>query len=529
MPRLPTYTAKIDGGAISGGRRATAEDFGAVDLTGPAHAVQKAAAGFLQAKEEDERRSYLVGQAQIKADYSKRLQEAVVSGEPLEKINESMNAELSKLTEGMQTKAGRATADYGIANTNEQFQAKANHIEVQKAQLKAKVDVRRISAETQRQVLEDPTSLPVAVQDMTDYLTTYKGNKHLSPEWLDNAIDVETRKLNLVAAEQNARLLPEETIRAVREGKYNLDGDQSLQVVARAEATIRGRRVDDSYVRAEADRVKKDKDETATDSYFKEIMTGKFSMQKALDDPDLTPRSREHLALMAESRAKALVNGEGATNKAVKRELFLDITAPDGDQRKIYNADKIFAATDKGDINPTDAAWLMGIVANQKDENNRSFGQRLNGRMQVVASSMRSSPIYQAQPELAAAIQLQMVAEVEQKAAELRNEKKSPAALLDPDSKDYYFTPNRMKQIADDVQKQKSDLAPATKPGEVVVIDGTQWTFKGGDPSNRQNWQAVTLPDTRDEDFTAWMQATGGALKPGQNQQQAIAEWKGKR
>ena len=88
MPTLPfaRYTAKPDGGTISGGRRATGEDFGAVDLTGAMHSIQKTAVDYRAQVEEDESRSVLVQQAELRAKYAKRLDEAATNGEDLTKI-----------------------------------------------------------------------------------------------------------------------------------------------------------------------------------------------------------------------------------------------------------------------------------------------------------------------------------------------------------------------------------------------------------------------------------------------------------
>lgn len=485
MPRLPTYTAKLEDGGVSGGRRATAEDAGAVDLTGAVRAVQNTAAGFLDTREEDETRKVLVKQAEIRAKYAKRLDEAVTSGEDVAKIRQELDNDLASVSEGLETRKGADSAALHAANTGAIFDNQANQIAVTRATLEARVAGGQFLNSTGAIIASNPLYLPQAERDVDAFVATL--SKVPPEKRAAMAADLK-QNMNVAAAMAQARLDPEGTMNAVKGGAFNMTPEQRAQVVSQAEATIRAKRVDENFKRAEEDRAKQDRSEAATDGYFKQIMRGGFSMQKVLEDPNLTPRAREHLALMAESRAKALANGDGKSDPAVKRELFLDITAPDGDPRKVYNADKIFQAAAGGRINTSDAAWLMGVVANQRDENNRGFGQRLNGRVQTVAAAMRSSPQYQAQPELAAAIQNEMITQVEKRAAEMRKENKSPDGLLDSTSKDYFFKPELIKTLADDVRRQQSLLSPAYQPGQTVVRDGATWVFKGGDPSRKESW-----------------------------------------
>jgi hypothetical protein len=77
-----------------------------------------------------------------------------------------------------------------------------------------------------------------------------------------------------------------------------------------------------------------------------------------------------------------------------------------------------------------------------------------------VSAAMRSDPRYANQPELSAAIQIEMVTRAEREAGRLRKEGKSPDALLDPESKDYLFKPGFIKATAEDVQRQADAARP---------------------------------------------------------------------
>lgn len=545
MPRLPTFTANVQPGQVSGGRRAGPEDTGVVDLAPVARSLQQAGEQVLAGREEDESRKVLVKQAEIRAKYSKRLDEATTSGEDVDKIRQELDNDLSTVTEGLQTRKGVETAQLHSANTGAVFDSQANQIKVTRAAIEARVEGGKFLNSTGALVSSNPTYLPQAEQDVDAFVATLA---RLPPEKrAEIAADLK-QNLNVTAAMANARLDPEATKRAVEGGAYNITPQQRQQVVNQADAEIRTRRVEENYKRAEEERQRREADDAARDRYFKDIMEGRGSRRALLDDPNLRPQTREHLVMFMEQRAKSLAGQERQSDPTVKRDLWLAIHAPDGDPRKIYNADKIFEAVQAGRLNPTDANQLNALVANQKDENNRSFGQRLQGRMQNIVGAMRSNPMYIAQPELASAVQNQMIADVERRAADLRKAGQSPDALLDPGSKDYFFTPNRLKQVEDDVRRQ----ADATNPNvpRVTAPDDPQLrNLPDGAPFfDPQGIRRTMTPALRkalgeaspvgptpgrpaerrptNEEYQLWIQETGGRLKPGQTQQQAIEEWK---
>ena len=484
MPKLPTFTASSGQGVVSGGRRATAEDMGAVDLSASVHAVQRAGEGFIQAKEDDESRKVLVSQAEIRAKYAKRLDDAVISGEDTDKIKEELNNDLSTVSEGLVTRKGADTAALHAANTGAIFDNQASQIQVTRAVVQAKVDGAKFINGLANQVSRDPSSLKSNEESVNAFvatLTRIPAEKRVAfaTEWRQD--------LNVAAALAMARVDPEGAKKAVQEGQFDLTVPQREHIINRADETTRAIRTDKMYERQEADYQKREKDLEARDEYFKQIMRGGFSMQKALDDPRLSPQSREHLALMQEARGKAFAGQERKSDQKVKRDLWLRINAPDGTPGKIYTTDAIFEAVKaqsegKPGLSTADADQLNGMVANQKDENNRGFSTRLNGRMQLVVGAMRSSPEYSNQPELAAAVQIEMMTQVEKKAQELRKAGKSPDDLLNPESKDYFFKPNVIKTLASDVKaQQKAQLPKVVSPEDYAALPvGAQYVDSNG-------------------------------------------------
>ena len=281
MPRLPTFTANIQPGAIAGGRRAGPEDM-AADITPVGRALQQGGEQVLSVVEEDESRKILVRQAEIRAKYAKRLDEATTNGEDVDKIRQELDNDLATATEGLQTKKGYETARLHTANTGAVFDNQANQIKVTRATLEARVEGGKFLNSTGALVSSNPTYLPQAEQDVDAFVATLT---RISPEKRAEIADSLKQNLNVTAAMANARLDPQATIQAVKGGAYNMDPQQRQQVVNQAEAEIRARRVEENYQRAEQERLRREADDNARDRYFKDIMEGRGSRRAILDDP----------------------------------------------------------------------------------------------------------------------------------------------------------------------------------------------------------------------------------------------------
>ncbi len=105
---------------------------------------------------------------------------------------------------------------------------------------------------------------------------------------------------------------------------------------------------------------------------------------------------------------------------------------------------------------------------------------------------MRNDVVLKNTPGLLETVPLAVIADVTKKSEQMRKEGKSPDGLLDPDSKDYYFTPGRLKQTADALRQQARSDAP--KAGATIMKDGKHYEFKGGNPGDQKNWTEVSAP-----------------------------------
>lgn len=524
MPLLPL--AKVGDLPISGGRRATADDFVPSGGAEIGHTARTVVAGYVNDLQEQESRTALVESSEIRAKYARALDDAALSGDDVALLKEKMSAELSKVGEQFQTRKGVENLRIYTANSDIMFDEQANKINVQRAAATARLEGSKFLNSAAAIMRSNPAYLPEAERNAEAFGETLKG---VRPEQRAEIISGLKKELNMAAALASARIDPEGTLKRIQAGEWDLTPEHRQTAESFADTTIRARRTEDAYVRAEEERRKHEVDGEQRDVHFAGIRNGTATERSIMDDAGLLPATREHLIGVMALRAKE-TRGEGkASDPAVKRDLWLRIHAPDNDPRRILNGDAIFAAVQAGTLNTTDADQLNTLVANQKDDNNRTFGQRLAGRVNMVVAAMRSSPEYQAQPELAASIQLEIASRVEKSAADLRKAGTPPETLLDPESKDYFFKPGTIKAIADDVKRQKAEsMPPLPQPKtqeEYNALDvGVTYIDTDGKTKVKKAGKSVEPLS----DYQAWIQATGGKLLPGQTQEQAIKEWKGR-
>jgi len=473
MPRLPTRSADIQPGAISGGRRAGPEDTGVVDLQPAVRAVQGAAEGVLQGREEDESRKVLVQQAEIRAKYAKRLDEAATSGEELGKIREELDADLSKVSESLQTRKGLETAQMHAANTGAVFDNQANNIAVTRATLEARVEGAKFLNSTGAIVGSNPSYLPQAEQDVDAFVATLS---RVPPEKRAAIAADLKNNLNVAAAMRQAQIDPDGTIAAVKGGQYNLDPTQRLQIEREAEREKRAQEADRERVKLEARREEAEKVDLARGEMLDGIIKGKVRWADIRDNPAFAgpqgANAKKELFLMMEARNKEMAGGEKRSNPVVEKNLWMAIHAPQGDPRKIYNATPIFEAVQRGDINTNTANQLNAMVANQKDENNQRISSHLNGLMSIVGRSLSQDPRYIGQPGIVAEIQMDYQDRVTKRVTALRDAKKDPMEAFNPASKDFVgsreFIQGSIDRVKGNTQRPVQDIA-STPIGQTFV------------------------------------------------------------
>lgn len=488
MPVLKTFTSPVSQAGITGGRRADGSDLTPAlgDISGP---VNKAVKTYADYTEENESRQALIRSSEIRAQYARKLDEAQLSGSDLGKLKEEMTNDLAKVGEGFQTRRGVESLALYTANTELMFDEQANRIAVHRASSQAKLDGAKFLNSESSVIQSNPTYLAVAEQNADAFGATLKG---IPPEMRNELVDRLKKEMNASAAIGSARLDPEGTKRRLEGGEWNLTPDQRNAAINKADSEIRAKRSDEMYQRSLKEYEERERDEAGRDRQFKGIMEGKASRRGILDDPDLKPATREHLIMLMEQRGKALSGGENRSNPGMLRDAWVNIASG-----KWLSSGPIVDLVNAGHVSTRDGAWLVSIAQGQKDESGQAFRSRLNARLAVVDRALRARPDA---PALAATgameqIELEMVTRAERQANEYRaaGNKDALEGMLDSDSKHYFFTPSRMKQIEVDVRTatQATAAGAALDVGSVVERDGEKWTFRGGDPKNPKNWEPV--------------------------------------
>ncbi len=465
MPLLPkAYSgATISDAPIFAGRKATAQDFGAPGfgdsgMVGAGHQVQAAAQTRLNDMEETEARTALVQSTEIRAQYARKLDEAALDGSDLGKLKDEMANELAKVGEQFATKKGTEQLRLYSANSEIMYDQQANQIKVQRAWSDARVQGQKFVNGASALIQSNPAYLQVAEKNAEDFVATFP---NIRPDQKAELTDRLKKDLNMASAVSAARINPQDALTRLEAGEWDLTPEQRSTAIDKSHAEIRAARAEESYVRAEQERQKHEVDNKARDEHFKTIYDGGYSRRAVMDDPRLLPATREHLVRFAEVRAKEFAGQEKKSDEKTKRDLWMAINAPEGDPRKIYNADPVFNAVQAGKLNTTDANQLNALVAGQKDENGRAFQSRLRERMIVLGRALSESPEYKNQPDLSSAIQNRLISDVERKAGELRKANKSPDSLLDETSSDYFFKPGILRDAAAGVKREALAVAVA--------------------------------------------------------------------
>jgi len=488
MPRLPTYTAPVQGVGGLETRRAQESDLTAAGAAGElAGGVIKAADKFLTGIEESEQRQVLVKNMQNRAEFAKRLDEAVTSGEDLDKIREEFENKQSLTLDNLRTKQGRMHADYYAAQSGAMFDAKANSIQVERSVAEAQLQGQQFLDSAAATVGGNPSALPVVEQNIDAFVSTLT---KVSPQVRDKISNSLKQNINAAAAMASARARPQETIDAVKGGAFHLTPAQREQVINEAQGAISAQRAQSSYERAQKELDIRERDDTARGKHIQSIFRGTFNAQAALNDGNLRPQTLEHLMVFAESWAKSGGVAKPSNSK-VFDALWQAIHNPDAEAR-LYNSEAIFRYVASGHLNHPDAGKLMNDIANQRDVNNVKLSTKLRAQVNIIDQQLARDLRYKMRPELMAAIKMNYVARVEERMNELRKDNKNPAQVFDRDNKLYVGSPEFVQEAINDARMGPDGRMQ--KMSEPVQFPDGKWRiYKGsGNPEDvPNNWTEV--------------------------------------
>lgn len=369
MPRLPTYTAKVEPGAISGGRRAGPEDTGVADLTGAVRAVQGAASSFLDTMEQDETRAAIVENQRLRTATIEQMRAAELEGKDITPLLQKYEDGMSDLQARMQTKRGiQAAEQYGLAGKTALFET-ARVIDARRSGQQMANSAKTFDAEASRQLQTDPTALGRILAERDALVSTYAGR--VPPELLAKMRSEGAETLTAASVNSVIENDPALAERLLRDEKHEPWGSLTPQaratLINTAQAAVNAR---DAKARiAEADR--KREQARVGDQILSDVLTAHADGKLSTIDPNAILRRTDvdpDRVLHIFNIYKALAKPPQGTSTAAT-ELYRDIFRPPTDPRAIRSADQIDAMLVNGAIDPaTHRSARQAFLTKEKPE-----------------------------------------------------------------------------------------------------------------------------------------------------------------
>ena len=484
MPTLKPFTA-APASPETGFQRATGESFGS-DIGAGLISVGRGADELYRHIEEGESRDANVGAAQIRAKYAKLLDEAQTSGADTGKLKEDMETELAKIGENFGTRKGQASLEMHTANTNLMFDEQANRIAVVRASAEAQLKAKQLVDSDSATLRSNPSFLPMAEENARALVSTF----NLSPEQRALVENKIIEQLNMAAVMSSVRIDPVGTKDRLEQGEWTLTPQQREQGVNAAEARILSKRSDDAYADSLLRRDKQERADAAMLELGNKILAGTLGRDEIMNDSD-----------MSMPQKMALVNFQtmDRSPKANPTEMLRlwRMTHDPNNPNYTINAAPIVESANKGKIGWREANEAMKWVAEQRDENNRTIGSRLNSLMhsqeRALSQNIGLQGLAQKYPTIVSEILMDYQQRVMEKVSALRaaNDVKSLAGLFNPDDKDFVGLPSFMQaSIAAVKAKYQANLKrAAAESGPATFPDGTVRQWNGQEPiADEANW-----------------------------------------
>ena len=478
MAQLKTYTADL--APVNGAfQRATPESMGAA-IGGGLEAVGKGIHGFYTQMEDDEARTALVGASQVRAKYAKALDEATMSGADTAPLKEKMSEELAAIGDNFHTKKGYDSLALHTSQSELMFDDQANRIAVKRASDTATLQGKQFLDSESATLRSSPGSLPLALNNIDAFVATLQ---HIPPEKKALIREQLVEQLNLAAVMSSSRIDPYGTKTKLENGEWTLTAANREMGIHSAESRIREIRADERAARQDAEYQAHKASEEASQTVLGNLFKGNLKDADIFNNGDILPNKKEDLLHFKEWYTKSKEEGANKSHPAAVMEIWLATHAPVDDPRKIYNTDMVYRYAEQGRINPQEAERAVNWIANQKDENNVKFMQKLQGKMSIIKSGMTADPQWAAQGELSAAVQLEILSRADVRSKELRRTGEAPDSIFDPDSKNFMFKPGLLNSIAKDIRAQHQALMvpqPKTEEERAAIEPGTSYVDVDG-------------------------------------------------
>lgn len=504
MPKLPQYTANLGGAPVDGGRRASGADFGGSvgeALTSLGGAAQNVGDRLLNYMEQEDQRNVLVEHAKLRQEFSKRLEDAEISGADTDKLREELENKSSALRGTTRTRLGLAAADQHGANTLNAFDTKNAQVKIVRAAGEARNQGQTLVNALGATLRSNPSYLANAEADIDTFVDTFKGR--LRPDQIEAVRQDFKQQANVAAVSSLTMMDAKGTLERLEKGDWNLTPQQRQQEIGRAREKIKA----DESERQNAIRFNEYeralRSQEARDEYLKQIIRADGSFKAngpVLMDSRLITTDREHLILLNERWLDEKLGNGRRSDPSVVTALLARIYAPEEDPRKIRTDAPLLEALAAGKLNASDFMRLRTAAAEQRDPNNTTVGRLFYDQFNTIQRAILGSPEYAAQPLKSSAIINRWAFDVRTMMDEYRKAGKAPADLFNPANKDYvggrdFLASITAKALAQDVVAPVvTGVKDPTDPRLHDVAVGETFTLADGTQKIMTKEFKATLP-----------------------------------
>lgn len=205
--------------------------------------------------------------------------------------------------------------------------------------------------------------------------------------------------------------------------------------------------------REEADYQLRKQREATTNNFVDRIIDpanhgGQPTGAEIAGDRILSPQEKQNLVSFQYARQRELTAAaESKTNPAEVRRLMSQIHAADDDPTKTYSFDPVMASYNSGHLSTSEMKLLRTEVEQMKDGTGSSFQKQMQMAREKAYGTFAKS--FEAGLPGGAAMandaNYRFMTDLNSKVEALRKENKDPGVLLDPKSREYMLSPERLQ------------------------------------------------------------------------------------